>query len=146
MALAEAMWTHGHSMQIEYPDNIAKVRKAGFYMEVEGKPGTKNWFHFAIPTTVIVNDKRLSADSVMLLFETLSEDAIVRDVHIFDGDARIASHNGVNLTGKAGFQRFKVPGQPKVKWGIGISVGVTFDKGSGARKIKFKSAGCDFIS
>lgn len=145
MALAEAMWTHGHSMQIEFPDNIAKVWKAGFYIEVEGKPGTQNWFHFAIPTTVIVNGKRLHVGSVMLLFETLSADAIVRDVHIFDGAARIASHNGVNLTGDAGFQRFEAPGNPEVKWGVGISVGVTFGSGSGDRTMRFRSAGCDFL-
>ena len=144
-SLAEAMWAHGHSMQIEFPDSIAKVWKAGFYMEVEGKPDSTNWFHFAIPTTVIVDDRRLRVGSVMLLLETLSAGAIVRDVHIYDGDTKIAQHNGVNVTGNAGFVRFDVPTHPPVKWGIGISVGVTFKSGSASRVMRFKSAGCDFI-
>ena len=144
-SLAEAMWAHGHSMQIEYPNNLAGVWKAGFYVQVEGKPNSDNWFHFAIPTTVIVNDKRLRVGSVMLLFETLSSDAIVRDVHIYDGDTKIAAHNGVNKTGNPGFVRFDVPSHPSVKWGIGISIGVHFGSGSGAKVMRFKSAGCDFI-
>ncbi|MEW6491704.1 MAG: DUF6623 family protein [Cyanobacteriota bacterium] len=145
VALAEAMWTHGHSMQIEIPGNIARTWKAGFYIEVEGKPNTDNWFHFAIPTTVIVNDNRLRVGSVMLLFETLSADAIVRDVHIYDGSEKIAVHNGVNLTGNAGFVRFDVPTHPPIKWGLGISIGVHFGGGSGSRVMRFKSAGCDFV-
>ncbi|TRU88218.1 MAG: hypothetical protein EWV54_10905 [Microcystis novacekii Mn_MB_F_20050700_S1D] len=65
VALAEAMWAHGHSMQIEYPNNLVKIWKAGFYIEVEGKPNTDNWFHLAIPTTVIVDDKRLPGCSYL---------------------------------------------------------------------------------
>ncbi len=145
VALAEAMWAHGHSMQIEFPDTIARVWKAGFYIEIEGKPNTNNWFHFAIPTTVIVDDRRLRVGSVMLLFETLSTDAIVRDVHIYDGPDAIAIHNGVNLSGNAGFRRFDVPNHPPVKWGVGISIGVHFGSGAGSRVMRFKSAGCDFI-
>lgn len=145
VALAEAMWAHGYSMQIEYPDNIARAWKAGFYYEVEGKANTNNWFHFAVPTTVIVDDRRLRVGSVMVLFETLSPDAIVRDVHIYDGPDRIATYNGVNITGNAGFRRFDVPSHPAVKWGIGISLGVTFGGGTGSRVMRFKSAGCDFI-
>lgn len=144
-ALAEAMWTHGHSLQIEQLGNIARTWKAGFYIEVEGNPNTDNWFHFAIPTTVIVDDRRLRIGSVMLLFETLSANALVRDVHIFDGPERIAAHAGVNLSGNVGFRRFDVPTHPAVRWGVGISIGVHFGNSAGERVMRFKSAGCDFI-
>ncbi len=66
MALAHAMWVHGHNMQIEHPDRLQSVWRAGMYIRVEGKPGLSNWFHFAIPTPVIVNGNRLRADSVMV--------------------------------------------------------------------------------
>ena len=145
VSLAEAMWAHGTSMQIEAPDQISKVWRAGFFSEVEGKPNTSNWFHFAIPTTVIVDDHRLRVGSAMLLFETLSPDAIVRDVHIYDGDTKIAEHNGVNLTGNVGFARFDVPTHPAIKWGLGITIGVNFGQGSGSHVMRFRSAGCDFI-
>lgn len=143
--LAQAMWAHGHSMQVEFPEFLAKAWRAGFYMEIEGKPDTQNWFHFAIPTTVIVDDRRLRTGSVMLLLETLSADAIVRDVHVYDGSTKLVAHDGVNISGKAGFVRFDVPTHPLVKWGIGISVGVDFKDGAASRVMRFMSAGCDFI-
>lgn len=144
--LAHAMWIHGHSMQIEYPSNIASTWRAGFYIRVEGKRNTTNWFHFAIPTPVIVNDKRLRADSAMLLFRTMSSNAIVQHVHIYDGDKKISQHSNINLTGNIGPKRFDIAGHPKVKWGIGISIGVKFGNSSGSRRMEFISAGCDFLS
>lgn len=142
--LAQAMWVHGTSLQIESPDKIARTLRAGFYTEVEGKANTENWFHFAIPSKVIVNDKRLRVGSVMLLCETLSADAMIRDVHIYDGSDKIAEHSGVNLSGNIDFYRFDVPGTPFVKWGVGISIGVRFGTTS-SRVMRFKSAGCDFV-
>lgn len=142
--LAQAMWIHGTSLQVEFPDRIARTWHAGFYTEIEGKPNTENWFHFAIPSKVIVNDRRLRIGSVMLLGETLSSDAVIRDVHIYDGPDKIAEHNGVNLSGNLGFRRFNLPNTPLVKWGVGISIGVRFGS-SGSRVMRFKSAGCDFV-
>jgi Astacin (Peptidase family M12A) len=143
--LSQAMWIHGTSLKVEYPDLIERTWNAGFYTEIEGKPNTENWFHFAIPSKVIVNDQRLRIGSVMLLSETLSDDAVIRDVHIYDGPNKIAEHNGVDLSGNIGFSRFDAPTVPFVQWGVGISVGVRFGE-TGSRIMRFKSAGCDFIS
>lgn len=142
--LAQAMWIHGTSLQVEFPDRIARTWQAGFYTEIEGKPNTENWFHFAIPSKVIVNDQRLRIGSVMLLCETLSADAVIRDIHLYDGPNKIAQHNGVNLSGNLGFRRFEAPTIPFVQWGIGISIGVRFGS-TGSRVMRFKSAGCDFV-
>lgn len=143
--LAHASWIHGHSMQIEFPDRLISVWRAGFFIRIEGKSNTNNWFHFAIPTPVIVDDNRLRAHSVMLVFRTNSEDAIVRDIHIYDGDKKIAVHNRTDKTGAVGSYRWEVPGHPEVHWGVGISIGVDF-RGSGARnRMEFISAGCDFL-
>ncbi len=143
--IAHAMWIHGHSMQIEYPANINSTWRAGFYIRVEGKKNTTNWFHFAIPTPVIVDNRRLRAESVMLLFKT-SPNAIVNEVHIFDGDTVISSHKNLNLAGNIGPKRFMIEKRPEVKWGIGISIGVRFGSSSGSRRMEFISAGCDFAS
>lgn len=139
-----ASWIHGHSMQIEYPDQIASVWRAGFYIGLEGKPGTANWFHFAIPTPVIINDVRLRVDSVMLSFNTRSADAFVRDVGVYDGDALIAMHENVNLSGDNRFVRFDVPDKPEVWLGLGISIGVGFGVEMMDHRMEFISAGCDF--
>ena len=144
--IAHAMWTHGHSMQIEYPDRVASQRRAGFGINVEGKSNTTNWFHFAIPTPVLVNDVRLRADSVLLRFKTYSVDAWVRDVHVYDGEKLIAAHNGVNLSKEHLFERFVVPDAPLVQWGLGISIGVACGVEMMDHHMEFFAAGCDFVT
>jgi len=144
--LAHASWVHGHSMQIEYPDRLNVMWRAGFYMRVEGELGTNNWFHFSIPTPVIVNDNRLRVGSVMLRFKTMSKDAIVQDVHIYDGEKKIKTYNNINLSGDHMFKRFDVSNHPDIKWGLGISIGVKFGTESAkSHRMEFISAGCDFL-
>ncbi len=144
--IAHAMWIHGHSMQIEYPDRLASQWRAGFSITVEGKPSSTNWFHFAIPTPVIVNDVRLRADSVMLRFKTSSVDAWVRDVHVYDGEKLIAAHDKVNLSKDHLFERFLIPDRPEVQWGIGISIGVACGVEMMDHHMEFIAAGCDFMT
>ena len=143
--ISYASWIHGHSMEIEYPDRMASAIRRGYAFQVEGKPGTNNWFHFAIPTPVIVNDVRLQIDSVMLRMTTGSVDSFVRDVHIYDGEVRIAVHNDVYLVEDNGFVRFEVPETPYLLWGLGISLGVGFGVEMMAHTMDFISVGGDFV-
>lgn len=144
-SIAEASWVHGTSVQIEVPDTIEMVRRMGFFTRIVGRPGTTNWLHFAIPTPVIVNDVRKTFGPCMLRFSTGGTNAVVRDVHLYDGEVRVVAHDGVNLSGSQPFTRFGVAHAPKVLWGVGISLGVTFGAGSAAdRTIDLIAAGCDF--
>ncbi len=143
--ISYASWIHGRTMQIEYPDRIAVEDRNGWCAYVEGKPGTTNWFHFAIPTPVIINDVRLQIDSVMLAFKTGSVDAVVRDVHVYDGRWRIAVFDLINLSGEQPFVRLVVPGTPPVWGGLGISVGVGFGVEAMDHTMEFYTAGCDLV-
>lgn len=145
--LKEAMWVHGTSLDIEFPDSIESVWRAGFFTRIVGKPNTTNWLQFHIPTPVIVKDKRLVADSAMLRYRSGSPAAAVHAVHVYDGESRIAAHDGLNRhpSGGFAFERFDVRGKPDVSWGTGISVGVRFGGGTAEqRTIEFASAGIDF--
>jgi hypothetical protein len=142
--ISYASWIHGHNMQIEYPDRIPYQRRTGMSFDLEGKPGTDNWFHFAIPTPVIVNDMRLRADVVMLRFRTGSVDAFVQHVHVYDGEMRIAVHDNIYLSKENMFVRLVVPDRPLVQWGLGISLGVGFGVEMMDHHMEFIAAGCDF--
>ncbi|MEI7725946.1 MAG: DUF6623 family protein [Bacteroidota bacterium] len=146
MAITQAMWIHGNSIKVEYHDRIKSIWRAGFYARIVGKPGTTNWFHFSIPTTVIVNDKRQMIDSVMLRFKSGSNKARVTNIDIYDGEWLIASHSSLGLYPAAfGLERFNVPGKPEICWGVGISIGVSFTGTTDAQNtIEFSAAGCDF--
>jgi peptidoglycan hydrolase-like protein with peptidoglycan-binding domain len=143
--IAEASWLHGTAVTVEVPASMESVRRFGFFTRLIGKANTTNWFHFALPTPVIVNGDRKVVGPCMLRFQTGGTNAVVRDVHIYDGEVRVAAHNGVNLSGNQPFRRFGVAHAPEVLWGVGISIGVKYGGGTAAqRTIDLISAGCDF--
>jgi peptidoglycan hydrolase-like protein with peptidoglycan-binding domain len=144
-SIAEASWTHGTSIQVEDQGAVDSMRRFGFFTRIVGKAGTTNWFHFAIPTPVIVNDVRKSIGPCLLRFQTGGTAAVVRDVHIYDGEVRVAAHDFVNLSGSQPLARFGVAHAPAVLFGVGISIGVQFGRGTAPqRSMDFISAGCDF--
>lgn len=99
---------------------------------------------------MIVNDNRLRIESVLLRFRTTPTDAWVAAVHVYDGERKIAWHDGLHeAPGEWQVKRFPVPGTPEVLWGIGISVNVQFhidtDAVADSWRIDFSSVGCDFL-
>lgn len=147
-AIEYASWIHGHSGAVEFPNLLASQRALGWGLQAVGKPSTFNWFHFAVPTPVIVKDDRLAVGPCMLRMRTAGTSAVVRHVHIWDGDTRLVAHDHVDLSGDIPFVKFGVANAPEVRWGVGISVGVEFanDADPAKRIIDFFSAGCDFRS
>jgi hypothetical protein len=144
MAIAHAMWAHGHSLQIETAGR-GKVERKGFsakYISQGG--GLQNWLHFAIPTAVIVNGDRLRATSAMIRFRC-GGGGRVKAIHVYDGEVKIAARDNLNLgPGQWHLERVDVPGGPEVKWGLGISILVDF--GPDDRWVEFSAAGCDLLS
>ncbi len=144
--IAHAMWTHGTDLHVEVDADVESIQRFGFFTRVVGRPDTTNWYHFAVPTPVIVDGNRLAFARAMLRLVTGGPDAVVRDVHVYDGSSRIAAHQAVNLSGSLPFAVFGVPHKPDVSWGAGISVGVRTGTGSAAeRRMDFISAGIDFL-
>ena len=152
MPLAYAMWIHGHSMTVEYADRIATLERQGNYIQVTGRAFSSNWFHFAIPTPVIVNDKRLQLGSILLRFRTGGATSL-KAIHVWDGETRILVNDSVDPATNEDFQmsRFAVPGNPEVRWGVGISLNAEFGDPENLktqRPLMFEvsSAGCDFLA
>ena len=146
-AIEHAMWAHGTDLHVEVDANVESLTRFGFFTRVVGRANTTNWYHFAIPTPVIVSGNRLAFCRAMLRLVTGGTNSVVRDVHVYDGSARIAAHQFVNLSGSLPFAVFGVAHKPDVFWGAGISVGVRTGGGTAAqRRMDFISAGVDFLS
>lgn len=142
--IENATWIHGNACLIEHPSRVESQRYYGFYNRVIGKPNTTNWIHFALPTPVIEDGRRLNLDRFMLR-AVMGSAATLRDVHIRDGERVVALHNGVNLTGSQGFAKFGVASVPDVLWGVSVSLGYTFGSGSAsARRVDLISGGMDY--
>jgi subtilisin family serine protease len=141
---AHAIWVHGSSVAVEHPEDLMANVKKGYYSIFEGKPCTRNWFHYAIPSPAVVSNRRLKLDSVSIRF-LAHRDVHVTNVHIYDGYRKVKAYDGLKLTGNNLFGRFDVLNR-YVRWGIGLSVGVRFgSKMSQQHFIRFLSAGAEFI-
>lgn len=143
-ALENATWIHGNAALIEHPGRIESQRYFGFFNRIIGKRNTNNWIHFALPTPVIEDGKRLVMDRFMLRAVTGTA-ATLRDVHIRDGERVVALLNEVNRTGSLNFEKFGVAQMKAVQWGISVSLGFDFGSGTAAqRRVDLISAGFDF--
>jgi|GEM_PF-789807 len=140
-----AMWTMGYSGEIEYPDRVQSFVRKGWGLEITAKPSTVNWIHFAIPTPVIVDARRLRADKVILLYKTGSADAWLSDVHVWDGLYRRKTE--VVTTWPRGVLAYRTVDLPNpfVYYGIGISVCIKCGVEMMSHNFSFYAAGCDFI-
>ncbi|MFN2588824.1 MAG: hypothetical protein ABR613_12005 [Actinomycetota bacterium] len=100
-------------------------------------PVRSAFFHFSIPTPVLLNNARARLVRAFVLYRT-DVDFGVQEVHLFDGPNYIL---GPPMAGRprrdtsgtnglsdliAGVTSFEVPGRPPMIWGLGISVGVAF--------------------
>jgi hypothetical protein len=111
------------------------------------------WFHAAVPTPIILFDRRSRLLTVFVLW-TSTAGVRPAAVHVWHGPSRIAAL-GVNAaaagTGRSGagglpdlvngVSRFALPAPVRVLFPINISVGVTFANDG---DITFHAAGADF--
>lgn len=157
MAL-QAMWVPGYVAQVEVPGNT-RLRlvngipwtdvtglRAGWGSTFRGAANQTNWFHFAIPSPVITDGKRVTLDRVFVLYNA-SPGARVEAAHIWDGPNRVRNYDSLNLTGNHGSAidaaNTWAGGGGPVLWGIGVSILVRF---TSEANIVFTSAGGDFNS
>jgi peptidoglycan hydrolase-like protein with peptidoglycan-binding domain len=143
--LENATWIHGNAALVEHPSRLQSQRYFGFFNRIVGNANTSNWIHFALPTPVIEDGRRLVMDRFMLR-ATSGSRATLRDVHIRDGERIISRQNEVNLKGnKLNFAKFGVASMPDVRWGISVSLGFDFAAGTaGQRRVDLISAGMDY--
>jgi hypothetical protein len=127
--LKDADWVHGTQSVVEFPSSLFTTYKKGWGTTYVGKNNTFNWFHFAIPTTVISDGSRNQITKAFVLFKT-DGNARITNVHVWDGPTKIKAYDGLSLSGDHSnvidsSTAFAV-GPRYVSWGIGISVGVDF--------------------
>jgi len=80
-------WTHGADVIAEYTkeytghDNGLYMRRAGWGAQIKQKKGTSNWFHFAIPTAEMLDNKPVEIIRAWLRVRN-NEDALIDRVQI----------------------------------------------------------------
>ncbi len=148
--LVFASWVHGTIVQPENPDPYRVVRR-GWGAECSGAIGGLNWFHFPIPTPVILQDVRNKVVKVFVLFRTSA--ARITNIHVWDGSTNIIRIDGLSLSGDRfdavdGVNSRVLPVPAVMRFGLVISAGVEFQASDPDRpaisQVLFTSAGADF--
>lgn len=144
-------FTHGTSVQVEYPQRVKYIRRAGHYTQVRQAADTWNWFHFAIPTsTVHDNDTMVHWD--VYLKAWVNENARIANVHVWDGDRRVQNFGGpkepkgtppLPFVNQTVDWYGDIPNQ-KVKHGLVVCVRVEFLTGTPVGEVRFMGAGGAF--
>lgn len=120
------LWMHGVNMRVEYPERLTSVRATGPFVRIEGARGQNSWLHFPLPSPAEVDGIHMDIEGVVVSFRT-RDHASVHEVIIYDGESRIAEHMDLDLRGDHLDHRFDVPGNPEIKRGINVVLGVRFD-------------------
>ncbi len=148
MGKLQAYWVHGTAVQIEREGYFVTKQRAGFGAIFRSHGA--EWFHFAIPTPVIVNGARSSLKKIFVLFKTEGTTKIT-NVHVYDGNSKIVAFDNISLDGdhSTGIDQtnsWLVAASPQIKFGLGISINVNFGPPTklGVPSIMFTTAGADF--
>lgn len=142
--LTQSMWTHGNSMQIEYPDCLDSVCRKACGIQVQGKAGSTNVFHFAIPSSTIVDSESMELAAVFLRFRTDSADAYIQEVYLYDGEEKFAEFKQLSLAPEEFCTKRFDPPLYQIEYGLGLSLYVVFGMEVSSNIMEFSSAGCNF--
>ena len=176
-----AMWVPGTAARVEYPERLTSrppvpapsgfppnppLRDIGingavitFSQQNFSGAVNSNWFHFPIPTPVILNDTRLQLLRVFVLFH--AQLATISRVHIWDGPNLLFELNSVGQSGDHLGQidasntfpmnaNTTFSPSPPVFFGLNISVEVDFLPEAASNPmirslVVFSTAGADFL-
>lgn len=148
MAKIQANWIHGTAVQLEKEGYFISKARTGFGAVFRTHGG--QWFHFAIPTPVIVDSTRSTLKKVFVLFKTEGS-ARITSLHLYDGAKKFASFDGLSLNGDHSQSldpnNVWLPNPPhEMLFGLGLSLHVEFGNPTpgGVPGIWFMTAGADF--
>ena len=145
--MKQASWVHGNAVKLANEGYFLTTQYTGWGAEIQTH-GTQ-WFHFTVPTPVIVNGVDTILQKLFVMFST-GGTAKITAVHVWDGPNMIQAYDNLNVTGDHSklldAQNTWVPNPVHLKWGLDISVCVDFGPPSqiGVPQITFASAGADF--
>ncbi|MGD2110440.1 MAG: hypothetical protein PVI86_13755 [Phycisphaerae bacterium] len=153
MSKLQASWVHGSGVQIEREGYFISKQRTGYGAHF--KTHGSEWFHFAVPTPVIVDGKRSSLTKVFVFYKTEGV-AKITGLHIYDAGGspfttKIKALNNLSLAGDHctsidQANAWVVTPSHSMKYGLGLSVLVDFGPRSpaGVAGIWFVAAGADF--
>jgi hypothetical protein len=98
----QASWTHGNSLTVETPPNLAAIIHYAWGTDLRFDPGQSSWCHIPIPTPVIIDDQRLHVRNLYLLYSVKEGEGSIRTILTYDGPHLMKTFDGLSLAGDHG--------------------------------------------
>ncbi|MGW0807854.1 DUF6623 family protein [Nonomuraea sp. NPDC002799] len=139
-----AMWIHGNAVIPETPQLLHQCTRFGFGTQVKLHRNTKQWFHVAMPTPVIIGGVRPKLKRVFILGNSDVSSCITR-VHIFDNTNRLEDR-AVTICGDKLAIRTEntIALNHTIFFGLGITMFMNSDSGSFEASYFFAGFGADW--
>jgi len=151
MPITRTSWIHATSMFFSFDPNprFERIDRTANNIAIKARGGPfgafRHQFHFAIPTPVIVFDRRLKLDAATVGFSTVNASSSIKSIEVWDG-GNLRLRRDLSITGgPVTLERSDIPDNPSVGAGINIVVTVEFVGGAVGGEIRFYGAGADFI-
>ena len=150
MPKVQAVWIHGSGVRPEREGYFITKRhyKDGAVFKTHGS----EWFQFALPTPVILDNQRSSMVKCFVLYETASG-ARITDIQLYNGRQKIKSFGGLSLSGKHSTSVDSSNSwtiNPPIEMIFGVAICVNVDFGNAQTgsvpNIRFAAAGADFLT
>lgn len=145
--MKHASWVHGNAVKLAREGFSLSTQYTGWGAVIQTHGA--EWFHFTVPTPVIVNGQRASIEKLFVMFSTTGT-ARITAVHVWDGPDMIQGYDNLSIAGDHSkdldAQNTWLPQARPMRWGIDISVCVDFGPPSNIAvpQITFTAAGADF--
>lgn len=147
MAKMMSTWIHGQAATPESQPAEFRIWGDGAIFTIA--PGSDLWVHVALPTPVIVQDKRASLHAVHYLFATSDKNSVLQNIHIRDGEMGISQQDLPLGAGRYGKHNTQLDGDngtqvdwDRLQWGIGLSLRFVNEQGAG--RFWLTGAGADY--
>jgi hypothetical protein len=119
----------------------AEPRRSGWGTLIYQKENTTNWFHFAIPTPVIINNQEATLRFIRFRAE-INETARIDRIH-FRHDNRIILSREFNITNCSVDETIQSP-KTIIRRSLALCVHISFLPGDARGMVIFKGAGGGF--
>ena len=143
MAKMFASWVHGQAAAAEWQPEEFRIWGPGAYFRIA--KGSDLWVHLAVPTPVLIEDRRATLHAMHYLYTTSDQGSILASVHVRDGDGRFFGRDvsgfGVHNQGLDADNGIEI-NWDGIQWGIGLSL--KFANLDGAGVFALTAAGGDF--
>jgi len=132
-------WTHGVSVAVETMDDVTEIVRAGGGTTVFQKAGTRNWYHFAVPTPTLVDDEEKISLKIMAFHGATTNNAVVEVMHAWMGGTKLGEKT-VGRTGPGIYDSWPI--DSPVYGPLAICLSVYFPQADSS--VTFEGAGAGF--